>query len=174
MDDLQFNPDIHHSKFEFSLAETGKLLGFHSQEPEKEFGNGPDVLWALTDNHFLILEAKSRAIHDEITRDNIGQLLQSGEWFKKTYGNSANYNLVTLQSPSSKGWNVNPSENTRVIDEEILLLLKDNLKRFVEGIINFGFVAASNQEITKLLVLHNLTPSTFRQVYLKKIKAKKG
>jgi hypothetical protein len=174
MDDLQFNPDIHHSKFEFSLAETGKLLGFHSQEPEKEFGNGPDVLWALTDNHFLILEAKSRAIHDEITRDNIGQLLQSGEWFKKAYGNSANYNLVTLQSPSSKGWNVNPSENTRVIDEEILLLLKDNLKRFVEGIINFGFVAASNQEITKLLVLHNFTPSTFRQVYLKKIKAKKG
>lgn len=83
LDDLQFNPDIHHSKFEFSLAEIGRLLGFHAQEPEREFGNGPDVMWAMTDNHFLVLEAKSRAIHDEITRDNIGQLIQSGEWFKK-------------------------------------------------------------------------------------------
>jgi hypothetical protein len=174
LDDLQFNPDIHHSKFEFSLAEIGRLLGFHAQEPEKEFGNGPDVLWAMTDNHFLVLEAKSRAIHEEITRDNIGQLLQSGEWFKKTYGNSVNYSLVTLQSPSSKGWNVNPSENTRVINEESLLLLKDNLRHFVEGIINFGCGAASNQEVTKLLVLHNFTPSAFRQVFLKTIKAKKG
>lgn len=174
LDDLQFNPDIHHSKFEFSLAEVGRLIGFHAQEPEKDFGNGPDVLWAMTDNHFLVLEAKSRAIHDEITRDNIGQLLQSGEWFKKTYGNAAKYNLVTLQSPSIKGWNVNPSENTRVIGESSLLLLKDNLRLFAEGIINFGCRSATNHEIVKLLGTHSFTPLGFRKVYLKPIVAKKG
>jgi hypothetical protein len=174
LDDLQFNPDIHHSKFEFSLSEVGRLLGFHAQEPEKEFGNGPDVLWAMTDNHLLVLDAKSRAIHDEITRDNIGQLLQSGEWFKKTYGKAANYNLVTLQSPSIKGWNVNPSENTRVINEDSLLLLKDNLRQFTDGIINFGCGSATNQEVVKLLGNHSFTPLGFRKMFLKPIIAKKG
>lgn len=174
LDDLQFNPDIHHSKFEFSLAEVGRLLGFHAQEPEKEFGNGPDVLWAMTDNHFLVLEAKSRAIHDEITRDNIGQLLQSGEWFKKTYGKAAEYSLVTLQSPNIKGWNVNPSENTRVIDERSLFLLKDSLRHFAEGIINFGCGSVTTQEVVKLLGNHSFTPLGFRKVFLKSIIAKKN
>lgn len=173
LEDLQFSPDIHHSKFEASLAEIGRLLGYHSQEPEKEFGNGPDVLWAMTDNFYLILEAKSRAIHNEITRDNIGQLLQSGEWFKKTYGKAANYNLVTLQPPNIKGWNVNPSEETRVIDENALNSLKENLRQFVDGILNYGCKSATSQQIIKLLGIHNLTPSGFRKAYLGKIVIKK-
>lgn len=32
----------------------------------------------------LNIRSKSTAIHNEITRENVGQLLQSGEWFKKT------------------------------------------------------------------------------------------
>lgn len=174
LDDLQFSPDIPHTKFENSLAEVGRLIGFHAQEPEEEFGNGPDVLWGMTDNHFLILEAKSRAIHDEITRDNIGQLLQSGEWFKKLYGDVIKSTLVTLQPPNIKGWNVNISKNTRVIDEDSLILLKENLRRFVDGIINYGCFSATNKEIGNLLSTHNLTPQSFRTRYLKNILIKKG
>lgn len=174
LDNLQFSPDISHTKFENSLAEVGRLIGFHAQEPEEEFGNGPDVLWGMTDNHFLILEAKSRAIHGEITRDNIGQLLQSGEWFKKLYGDVIKSTLVTLQPPNIKGWNVNISKNTRVIDEDSLILLKQNLRRFVDGIINYGCFSATNKEIGNLLSTHNLTPLGFRTRYLKNILIKKG
>lgn len=173
LENLQFSQDIPHSKFENSLAEVGRLIGFYSQEPELEFGNGPDVLWVMTDNHYLILEAKSRAIHDEITRDNIGQLLISGEWFKKLYGPSAKYNLVTLQPPNIKGWNVNLSPETRVIDQELLNLLKQNLRQFVDGIINYGFFSASNQEVGNLLRNHALTPTNFRSKFLKIVKSKK-
>lgn len=83
---FRYTPDINSTKFENALANVGRIIGFDAQEPENEFGNGPDVLWGMTDKHYLILEAKSMAIHTEITRDNIGQLLQSGEWFKKQYG----------------------------------------------------------------------------------------
>ena len=38
LDDLQFSPDIPHTKFENALAEVGRLVGFHTQEPEAEFG----------------------------------------------------------------------------------------------------------------------------------------
>jgi hypothetical protein len=128
----------------------------------------------MTGNHYLVLEAKSRAIHGEITRDNINQLLGSGEWFKKLYGSAANFNLVTIQPPNIKGWNVNTSENTRVIDEESLNLLKDNLRRFVDGINNSGFTASSNKEIANLLGIHNLTTNGFLKSFLKPVISKKG
>jgi|GEM_PF-5413239 hypothetical protein len=47
------------------------FLGFAAMSPEKETGNGPDGLWCLSDGTYLILEAKSRAVHAEISRDNI-------------------------------------------------------------------------------------------------------
>tara|TARA_E500000318_G_scaffold112008_1_gene133348 strand:- start:33621 stop:36140 length:2520 start_codon:yes stop_codon:yes gene_type:complete len=172
-EDLSFSKDISHTKFENALAEIGRFIGFYTQEPEAEFGNGPDVLWVMTDNHYLVLEAKSRAIHDEITRDNINQLLGSGEWFKKLYGPAANHNLVTLQPPNIKGWNVNTSPNTRVIDEDSLDLMKDSLRRFVDGVISSGFTAATPKEIANLLGMHNLTPAGFRNSYLKEVNPKK-
>ncbi|WP_436516380.1 DEAD/DEAH box helicase [Ekhidna sp. To15] len=171
--DLLFSPDVHHTKFENALAEVGRFIGYHAQEPELEFGNGPDVLWVMTDNHYLILEAKSRAIHNEISRDNIGQLLQSGEWFKKLYGEGAQHHLVTLQPPNIKGWNVNPSQNTRVIDETSLNSLKENVRHFLNGLISAGGSSASIKEISNLLHTHNLTPNEFRMTYLKPVLTKK-
>ncbi|SRX51983.1 DEAD/DEAH box helicase [Aequorivita sp. CIP111184] len=174
LDDLQFSPDIPHTKFENALAEVGRLIGFYTQEPEAEFGNGPDVLWVMTGNHYLVLEAKSRAIHGEITRDNINQLLGSGEWFKKLYGEAASFNLVTIQPPNVKGWNVNTSANTRVINEESLISLKITLRRFVDGINSSGFTASSTKEIANLLGLHNLTTNGFLKTFLKPVVSKKG
>ncbi|HRB71512.1 MAG TPA: DEAD/DEAH box helicase family protein [Flavobacterium sp.] len=168
--DLTFSQDIKAPKFEKALNEVGKLFGFDAQQPENEFGNGPDVLWIMSDNHYLILEAKSMAIHEEITRDNIGQLLQSGEWFKRNYGNNVLHTLVTLQSPNVKGWNVNPSENTRVIDESSLSNLKTKLEQFYDAIVNKGINAVNKEDIGKLINAHGFSPENFRNNFLKQIR----
>lgn len=173
LQDLQYSPDIEATKFESALAEAGRLIGFHAQEPEAEFGNGPDVLWGMTDSHFLILEAKSRATHDEITRDNIGQLLQSGEWFKQRYGDSIKHTLVTLQSTRVKGWNVNISDNSKVIDDAGMDRFRQNLEHFTNGIVQNGTLAVSNHEITRLLNAHLFTPIQFRKEYIVTISSKK-
>ncbi|AIM36991.1 hypothetical protein KO02_10000 [Sphingobacterium sp. ML3W] len=170
IDDLTFSQDVKASKFETALKLTGKLLGFDAHQPENEFGNGPDVLWIMSENHYLILEAKSMAIHKEITRDNIGQLLQSGEWFKKHYGNTTHHTLVTLQAPDTKGWNVNPSENTRVIDNEALLNLKKDIEQFYNAIISKGIGAINKEEIGRLINAHRLSADNIRNNYLKAIK----
>lgn len=172
LDDLTFSKDIQAPKFERALRESGRLLGFDAQQPENEFGNGPDVLWIMSDNHYLILEAKSMATHIEITRDNIGQLLQSGEWFKKHYGSNAPHTLVTLQSPDVKGWNVNPSENTRVIDSQSLLSLKNKLEQFYNAIISKGINSITKEEIGKLISANDVSPEKFRNTYLKPIKVR--
>lgn len=172
LSNLQFSPDIPFIKFENALAEIGTFIGYNCQEPENEYGNGPDVLWGQTDNHYLIMEAKSMATHTEITRDNIGQLLQSGEWFKKMYGTTS-HTLVTLQSPSIKGWNVNPSENSKVIDNEALEQLRNNVSHFVNGLTSGGTLSITIQEVSKLLNEHNFVPAQFRNTYLKNIVLKK-
>ena len=173
LQNLQYNPDINSTKFENALANAGRLIGYNTQEPESEFGNGPDVLWVMTDNHYLILEAKSMAIHDEITRDNIGQLLQSGEWFKKAYGSTVPHTLVTLQVPKTKGYNVNPSENSKVMDENCLIKLRENLTQFINGIVDHGIMSITNQQISKLLGAQNFLPQQFRDNYLENIAAKR-
>ncbi len=170
LDDLTFSQDIKAPKFEKALKEVGKLLGFDAQQPENEFGNGPDVLWILGDNHYLILEAKSMAIHKEITRDNIGQLLQSGEWFKTNYGQATPHTLVTLQAPDVKGWNVNPSENSRVIDESTLTEIKKKIEQLYDGIVSTGINAVNKEDISKLINAHGLSSENFRAKYLKVIK----
>lgn len=173
LDNLTFSQDIKAPKFEKALKETGKLLGFDAQQPENEFGNGPDVLWIMGDNHYLVLEAKSMATHEEITRDNIGQLLQSGEWFKRNYGNNANFTLVTLQAPNVKGWNVNPSDNTKVIDEHSISALKTTVERLYSGIGSNGINANTKEDIGKLLNTLSLSSENFRQTFLKEIKVNK-
>jgi hypothetical protein len=173
LNDLKYSPDINSTKFENALANCGRMIGFNAQEPEFEYGNGPDVLWGMTDNHFLVLEAKSMAIHSEITRDNIGQLLQSGEWFKKQYGDATKHTLVTLQSPNIKGYNVNPSENTKVIDTDALEKIRKNLSQFVNAIVGIGINAITPLEISRLLAAHNFTSSSFRSNYLNDILVKR-
>ena len=170
---FRYTPDINATKFENALANVGRIIGFYAQEPENDFGNGPDVLWGMTDMHYLILEAKSMAIHTEITRDNIGQLLQSGEWFKKQYGDATKHTLVTLQSPNFKGFNVNPSENTKVIDDVTIEKIRTNLSQFVNAIVSTGINAITIVEISKLLIAHDFTPTSFRKNYLNDIIVKK-
>ena len=168
--ELQFNPDVSADRFENALADLGNLIGFRAQQPEKEIGNGPDVLWCQTDSHYLILEAKSRTKHPEISRDDIGQLLQSTEWFKKVYGDDIEYTPVTLQPPNVKGDSVNPSDKMMVMDQGCLDLLIDNLRQFGNALSAKATNAHTEDEISKLLISHHFTSSEFRGKYLSRIK----
>lgn len=170
---LKFRKEISNRTFESSFAELGRLLGFHAQEPEEEFGGqGPDVLWALADGHFLVIEAKSRSNQDHISRDSIEQLLHSEVWFKKKYGTAPSYNLVLLQSPQKKERNVNVNEECRVIDEATFDKLKENVLHFVDGLANYGHRSATHKNVAELMGHHNLTSGGFRDAYLKRIKTR--
>jgi hypothetical protein len=166
---LVYSPEVDFNLFENKLAELGRFFGFAAQMPEKEIGNGPDVLWCLTGGHYLILEAKSNAIHNEISRDNINQLLGSETWFKKQYPGSE-YTPVTLQKPNKKGNAVNISDNMKVLDQENLENLHNNLKQFVNALQGIPTNSYSTGKIEELLQMHGFTPELFLKKYLKPIK----
>lgn len=69
--------------------------------------------------------------------------------------------------------NVNPSENSRVIDDSSLSTLKDKLERFYEAIITKGINAVSKEEIGKFINAFEISPENFRNVFLKPIKVSK-
>lgn len=167
---LRYIPEIPAKDFENSLAALGKFLGFKSQQCEQEMADGPDVLWSMNDQHYLILEAKSQATHPEISRDNISQLLHSEQWFKNTYGEGLEYTSVTLQKAGSKGKAVSISDNMKVLDESALDLLHENLLRFGTALQTLNIHGFSEEDVLALLVTYKLTPSLFRATYLKKIK----
>jgi len=167
---LQYNPDIDSDKFEDKLDILGNFLGFYSQRPEEELGDGPDVLWCMSNNLYLIMEAKSQATHDKITQENIEQILHSKEWFVEQYGDNVEYLCVTLQSPARTYDNVHPGKNTYVLDGDSLSNLKNNLRNFVGAIQNEPVNSYTTKEIAKLLRTYNLTVDLFKQKYLKNIR----
>lgn len=169
LSNLLYDPNISASSFEQSFADLGTFLGFAVQLPERDLGNGPDILWCMTDNHYLILEAKSRSTHEEITRENIGQLLLSEQWFKKQYPGMT-YNSITLQAPRKKNKAVNISENTLVLDQSCLDELRNNLLHFAQALQDKPTNSHTEREIGELLIAHNFTPPLFREKYLNSIK----
>jgi hypothetical protein len=74
------------NQFEQALAELGAMIGLATERPESKRGKGPDVLWLLPGNTGIVFEAKSRKKQaNPLTKDNLGQLLTSVEWFKEAY-----------------------------------------------------------------------------------------
>jgi hypothetical protein len=56
--------------FEAALNDLGMALGFVTQRPDKEWREGPDNLWALRDNHYLLRELSvSLRIRDRASQE---------------------------------------------------------------------------------------------------------
>ena len=85
MSSLAFSPDA--DGFESSLQKLGQLIGFISTRPEKETcGEGPDNLWAIGNNKYFVIECKSAAISETISKDYCNQLGGAIRWFSNEYG----------------------------------------------------------------------------------------
>jgi hypothetical protein len=69
--------------FEAALNDLGMALGFVTQRPDKEWREGPDNLWALRDNNYLLLECKNQVDQNRaINKQETGQMNNSCAWFR--------------------------------------------------------------------------------------------
>ena len=74
------------NQFEEALKNLGDILGFSAERPEKEQGQGPDVLWILNESEAWVMEAKSKKkVDNKLNKSEHGQLLQSYLWFEEHY-----------------------------------------------------------------------------------------
>ncbi len=71
--------------FEQGMLELALHLGLTGQRPEREIGRGPDVLWGLGGQSYLVIECKSGSEQDEIAKTDMAQLSHAIDWFEETY-----------------------------------------------------------------------------------------
>ena len=83
---LIFQPDASEA-FEETVKELGWLLGFKAQRPEKDFGQGPDVLWEVGDKTYFVIECKNGVTSaNPINKHDCNQMNGSIVWFSGKYG----------------------------------------------------------------------------------------
>jgi hypothetical protein len=133
MEDLEFDPE-RTDAFEDAMEELGNVLGFGSQRPERDTGNGPDVLWALGELQYLVIECKSGSTAREISRKEIQQLGHSMTWFADKYDQTCTGRPILVHPATQLAHNASAPASTRVITKSHLADLKSGVTSAVKAL----------------------------------------
>jgi len=117
--------------FEAAIDELGTALGFRTQRPDKEWKEGPDNLWAVRDNHCLVIECKNQVdqARQEINKAETGQINNSCAWFKRNYPGAQATNIMIIWTKTvGAGGGFN---------EPVLIMTARRLDRLVRNVRGF-------------------------------------
>lgn len=159
---LEFGPDSA-ADFEAAMRDLGLHLGFGAQRPEHESGAGPDVLWALGQLRYLVIECKSEAVEDVPKRD-AAQIGNAIDWFKSKYDPTCKVTPI-LVHPTGK------LRRQVVLPASASVITTERLQRLREAVRAFAVAVASEQryrradEIVQYLSAHQLVGEAFRHSY---------
>lgn len=159
LDDLVPDPE-NTRKFEQAWAELGEHLGFRTQRPERDVGNGPDVLWLLGDLKFHVIECKSGGTADAISRSDIEQLSHSMDWFVEQYDDTCVATPVLIHKVAVLRPDAAARQGVRVITFEKLADLRTSVRGFAESI-GRDQQYADQGTIGQRLLSFNLTAGQF-------------
>lgn len=167
LDKLSFNSTS--AEFENAIFELGALLGYNSQRPENDYGQGPDNLWGMNGEINFVIECKNERQHPEIIKSDCSQLVSSVTWFQVIYP-GLKYLPIMIHKSTRFEYNSTPSDDIKIINEESLNELKANVNNFFVSISENNFELDS---IRKNLVVYSLTNDLFIDKYTKKYTKKK-
>ncbi|OBX35675.1 hypothetical protein A8U91_00007 [Halomonas elongata] len=163
LSDLKFREDSS-NRFEESLKEVARYIGFLSQRPEEEFRKGPDVLWKIGELKYLVIEAKNEAFVDTISKGYCNQLNGSCNWFEEKYDYTCAYTPVMVHKSNVYEYAASPKQGSRIITEEKLDAFCKSVRGFIKSI------ASSNRmsdpaAIRESLISYKLRSSDFLDHY---------
>jgi len=155
--------------FERSWYKVGKVLGFETQRPEKEFRKGCDVLWHMTNNQYIIFEAKNEVKEEReyIYKSDAEQITNSLNWFRNDDYVGESGVPIIIHPTIVCANDAFPDESVLVMDKEKLDLFLLNLKGFISEVavkVNTEFI---EQEIGELLSAYSLNPNDITRKYTK-------
>ena len=168
--DLCFN-SVSSKKFEAAIKELGLILGLYSTRPEEEFGSGPDNLWQLDNQQFVVIECKNEATTEFIPKRDCNQLNGSINWLYSQYHGINECYPIMIHPSVTFYHDCSPEPRIRIIDEESLTRLKDEVKNFALSITN-KFTFSDVMAITASLKKHKLIGSMIVDNYSKKFRVK--
>lgn len=133
LENLIFLPDTSNT-FEYAIEQIAKLIGFRSHRPENDTGKGPDNLWSMGNNDYLVIECKNGCISDRINKHDCNQLNGSGAWFRSMYDSTSNYYPVMIHKSNYPEYAATLNEGTRIMTHIKLDLFKKAISTFINAI----------------------------------------
>lgn len=167
LDDLSFGKGA--EKFESALDSVGRMLGFSCQRPDKMIRKGPDNLWCIQNNEFIMFECKSEVKDDrkEITKYEAGQMNSHCGWFEEQYGNAkvTRYLIIPTKELS---YEANFTHEVEIIRKGKLRKFKDNIKGFIKEFKNYDLNDISDDTIQNWLNINELNVDGLKTNYSEK------
>lgn len=163
LDDLKFIAGTA-PRFEKAFAQLARMLGWDAQQPETEFGRGPDVLWSVGELNFLVIECKNGATTGTIAKRDVNQLTGSTLWFREKYDGSCSSVPVLIHPSNLVSHASSPPLDMRVLTIEGLAKLKSAVKAFALAIAG-GSYPPDEKVMAGYLAVNRLTAKTFIESY---------
>jgi hypothetical protein len=156
-----------HARFEEAWAELGTILGFKSERPEEELGKGPDGLWAMPENQYLLAEIKNEVELErtEIHQNEAEQMSNSANWFEKEYGKGVPVTLIMVHPAENLADSAYPPAGTMVMTLRKLEEFHTRLRAFAAALSSRAPEAWTTGEIGALLASHRLDAGSIRTSY---------
>lgn len=147
---------------ESAYCKLGELLGYSSSRPDKETGQGPDVLWGSSDNNYILIECKTevKPSRDGIDKSEAGQMEQHCAWFEHKY-HTNNYLPVIVIATNSLSGKAHFSHNIEVLKDDGISRLKKQVEDFFIEFINCNLSGIDADFVNKQLVVHKLHDDYF-------------
>ena len=156
--DLQPDPDTTEA-FERAMVDLALHLGFAAQRPERELGIGPDVLWALGDLRFLVIECKSGATTSAIGKRDLAQLGHSHDWFSEAYDSTCAAAPVMIHPVNTCAADAVAAAGTRVVTFDKLTSLVAAVRAWSVAVASVG--SFESTDLGRRLVEYNLHAGAF-------------
>ncbi|WP_071191810.1 DEAD/DEAH box helicase family protein [Trichormus sp. NMC-1] len=163
LESLIFKPETA-DIFEESFKTIAQYIGFNSQRPEAQYGEGSDVFWELGNLSYFVIECKNGAITDTISKGDCDQLNGSGVWFTNNYDKTCKFTPIMVHPSVKLGYAARLTEKTRIINREKLALLCKNTSDFIKSLCVENKIN-DDKAIRERLVQYNLTADKFCEHY---------
>jgi hypothetical protein len=109
---------------EDALARLADHLGLAGQRPEQDLDEGPDVLWALGDLGFWVIEVKSGSKSQVVHKGDANQLSGSINWFRERYDPTARATAVMVHRAHRLADDAAAPPGMKVLNEDGLVVCR--------------------------------------------------
>lgn len=158
-------------KHEIGIETLGKYLGYDTERPDNLYKTGPDVLWKLPNNKYVLLELKTNKDDGNYSKKETSQSLDHLEWIKNRESLIDNKNLYSIIiGPHNKiNHDANPSEHTYIITLEEFRKYAELLISLIDR--SFSGAIKNTEQIDSLTQEFDLSWESYFNTKIKKVLA---
>ena len=169
LENMSFGIDS--EKFEKSVEDVGKMLGFESHRPDKLIRKGPDNLWCIKNNTYIMWECKSEVIETRKTihKYEVGQMNNHCAWFVNEYGN-ADILRVMIIPTNVVAYEADFTHAVKIMRKNKLKLFKKNILGYIKEFKEYDIYNLSEDVITNALTHHKLNEEDLKSLYFEEPK----